>query len=120
MRAVGRHREHAERVDLRLDDNIGKANDAVLDAGGETVADDLAQHTGMEADAARRDGVDFALFEQVDQAEHTARALRENGRHRGGPHAPTEHANEEKVERNVDERGHDEIVQGTAAVAEGV
>ena len=29
VRAVGRHREHAERVDLRLDDDVGKADDAV-------------------------------------------------------------------------------------------
>ena len=107
VRAVGRHGEHAERVDLRLDDDIGKANDAVLHAGGKTVADDLAEHGAVEADVARRDGVDLTLFEQVDEAEHAARALRDDGRHGGGPHAPTEHANEEKVERNVDERGHD-------------
>ena len=120
VRAVGRHREHTERVDLRLDDDVGKADDAVLDAGGETVAHDLAEHTGVEADIARRDGVDLALFEQVDEAEHTARALGENGRHCGGPHAPVERADKEQVESDVDKRRNDEIVQGAAAVTKGV
>ena len=120
VRTVGGHGKHAEGVDLRLDDDVGKADDAVLHTGGQAVANNFAQHTGVEADVARRDGVDLALFEQVDQAEHTARALRENGRHRGGPHAPTEHADEEKVKRDVDERGHDEVMQRAAAVAKGV
>ena len=120
VRAVGRHREHAERVDLRLDDDIGKANDAVLDAGGETVSHDLAEHAGVEADVARRDGVDLALFEQVDEAEHAARPLGEDSRHRGRPDAPAERADEQQVERDVDERRNDQIVQGPPAVAEGV
>ena len=120
MRAIGGHGEHTERIDLRLYDDVGKADDTVLDAGGKTVAHDLAEHTGVEADAARRDGVDLALFEQVDEAEHAARALRDDGRHGGGPHAPAERADEQKVERDVDKRGDDEVVQRAAAVAKGV
>ena len=120
VRAVGGHGEHTEGVDLRLDNDVGKADDAVLHAGGKTVADDLAEHGAVEADVARRDGIDLALFEQVNEAERAARALRDDGRHGGGPHAPAEHADEENIERDVDERGNDEVVQRAAAVAKGV
>lgn len=56
----------------------------------------------------------------MDEAEHAARALRDDGRHGGGPHAPAERADEQQVERDVDERRNDQIVQGPPAVAEGV
>lgn len=56
----------------------------------------------------------------MDEAEHAARALRDDGRHRGGPDAPAERADEQQVERDVDERRNDQIVQGPPAVAEGV
>lgn len=40
----------AELVDVGLDDNIGKCNNGVLEAGGKTVGNNLAQHTKIETD----------------------------------------------------------------------
>ncbi len=120
VRAVGRHREHAERVDLRLHDDVGKSDDAVLNAGGEAVANDLTQHIAVQADIARRDGVDLVLAQKVAQAEHKADRLGDDRCHRGGPDAPVERADEQEIKRDVRQRRDDKVVQGTAAVAERV
>lgn len=83
-RAVGGHGKHTERVDLRLDDNVGKANDAVLDAGRKAVAHNFAKHIAVDADAARRNGVDLALAQQMAQAQQKADRLGDDRRHGTG------------------------------------
>ena len=74
----------------------------------------------MQADVARRDGVDLAFAQKMVQAQHEADRLGDDGGHGGGPHAPMERADEQQVKGNVRQRGDDEVVQGAAAVAERV
>lgn len=88
--------------------------------GGETVSHDLAEHAGVEADVARRDGVDLALLSrwmrqstQLVPWERTVATAADQTPQRNAPM-------NSQVERDVDERRNDQIVQGPPAVAEGV
>ena len=120
IRAVSRHGQLAEGVDIALHDDVCQADDRVLHAGGQAVSHHLLQHLPVEAQLAPAEGIGHPFSAQMDQAEHHADGL---GDRRGDccrPYAPVKDRDEEQVERDVDEGREDQVVERTAAVAEGV
>ena len=75
IRAVGSHGDLAEGIDVGLHDDVGKADDGVLHAGGQAVADDLAEHFAVDAQLLQLQLIDRALFHQMDEAQHHAHGL---------------------------------------------
>ena len=118
--AVSRHGQLAKGVDIALHDDVRQADDRVLHAGGQAIAHHLPQHLPVEAQLAPLELIGHPLSAQVDQAEHHADGL---GDRRGDcrrPHTPVEARDEEQVECDVDEGRENQVVERTAAVAEGV
>ena len=75
VRAVGRHGDLAEGIDVGLDNDIRKTDDGVLHAGRQTVADDLAEHFAVDTQLFKLKLIDRALFHQVDHAQDHADGL---------------------------------------------
>ena len=74
IRAVGRHGDLAEGVDVRLHDDVGKADDRVLHAGRQAVADDQAQHLAVKPELFGLELIDRTLFHQMaDTQDHADR-----------------------------------------------
>ena len=74
----------------------------------------------MKADLVKLHAEGRILAHQIAQAENDACRLRDDGRQRCRPHAETEHAEKQPVQKDVEQRGKNEVVEGAAAVAEGV
>lgn len=120
IRAVGGHGDLAEGVDVGLHDDVGKADDRVLHAGGQAVADDLAEHFAVDAQLLRLQLIDRALFHQMDEAQHHAHGLRDRRGDGRGPHAPAEAADEQQIEHDIGQRRDDEVIERPLAVAKRV
>ena len=120
VRAVGRHGVLAEGVDVGLHHHVGQGDDGVLHPGGQAVAQNLPQQRAVDPQGAPAELENGALLGQVQQAQHHADRLGDDGGDGCRPHAPAEHAHKQQVKGDVGEGRDDQVVQGAAAVAQGV
>ena len=109
----------AEDIDIGLHDDVCKGDDGVLHAGGQTVADDLAQHRLFHADRAQPEPVAVAAAHQPKNAQQGADKLRNGGRQRGSPDATIQHTDQKIIQRHIEHRREDQVVQRRLAVADG-
>ena len=120
IRAVGRRGHLAEGVDVGLHHHVGKADHRVLDTGGQAVAQDLPQQRAVQPQGRQLQLIDGALLGQMDDAQHGAERLGDDGGQRRGPHAPPQHRHEQQVQDHIGHGRDDQEVQGPLAVAQGV
>ena len=120
VRAVGRHGDLAEGVDVGLDNDVCKADDGVLHAGRKTVADDLTEHFAVDMQLFQLDLIDRTLLHQVDHAQDHADGLRDRRGDGSRPHAPMERADKQQIEHNIGKGRNDQIIERPLAVTEGV
>ena len=64
-----------EHIDVRLDNDIGKGDNGILNTGGQPVANDLAQHGSLDAQTAEAEAVVLAALCQSDNTQHGAQKL---------------------------------------------
>ena len=120
VRAAARHGRRAERVDVGLHHDVGKRDDAVGYAGGHAVGENGAQGLPVKAELPEAHAVVAVAVHQAIQAQRGGDDLRDRRGCRGGGHAEVQHADEQQIERDVDQRGDDEVVQRMTAVAHGL
>ena len=120
VRAAACHGCLAKAVDVGLHHHICQSNDAVLDAGGQTVADDLHQTFLVKADLADLHPVRGIDAQNMQKAQQRADSLGDGGGKCRGAHAKAQRGNEQHIQSNVDKGGEDQIVEGMLAVAHGV
>ena len=120
VRAAARHGRRAERVDVGLHHDVGERDDAVGQAGGHAVGENGAQGLPVKAELPEAHTVVAVAVHQAIQAQRGRDNLRDGRGRRGGGHAEVQHADEQQIERDVDQRGDDEVVQRMAAVAHGL
>lgn len=120
VRAVGRRGHLAEGVDVGLHHHVGQRDHGVLHTGGQAVAQDLPQQRAVHPQGGQLQLVDSALLGQMDDAQHGAEYLRDDGGQRRRPYAPAEHRHEQQVEGHVGQGGDDQEVQRALAVAQRV
>jgi len=120
VRAVGRHGDLAEGIDVGLDNDVCKADDGVLHAGRQAVADDLTEHFAVDMQLFQLDLIDRTLLHQMDHAQDHADGLRDRRGDGSRPHAPMERADKQQIEHNIGKGRNDQIIERPLAVTEGV
>jgi len=120
MNAVTRGREFPERVYLRLNNNVGKADNGVLYAGRKPVTDYLYHHVFVKTYFAQRNAVYLSFFHQLNTAQNDACSLRYDRCDGSRPNAPLERADKKHVEPNVQNGRKNKIIKRSAAVTDRV
>ena len=120
VRAVGGGGHLAEGVDVGLHHHVGKADDGILNTGGQTVAQDLPQQRAVHPQGGQLQLVDGTLLGKVHDAQHGAECLGDDGGQRRRPHAPAQHRHEQQVQHHVGQGGDDQEVQRALAVTQRV
>ena len=120
VRTVGSGGHLAEGVDIGLHHHVGKADDGVLNTGGQAVAQDLPQQRAVDPQGGQLQLIDGALLGKVHDAQHGAECLGDDGGQRRRPHAPAQHRHEQQVQHHVGQGGDDQKVQRALAVAQRV
>ena len=92
----------------------------VLQAGGQTVVDDEAEHRPVEADLLYGYAIFLLGSQQPAGAEEEADKLRKNGRQRRAVNICLEYAYKDDVENNVQHGGYYKVVERVFAVAHGL
>ena len=114
--AAARHGVVSEGVDVALNDDVGQADDGVLDTGGQAEANDLLEGVLFDPQAPDLDLVDLAGSEEAAQNQYHGDHLGDHRGRGGGAHPPVEHRHEQQVQRHVDGGGCDQVIQRPAAV----
>ena len=120
---VGAHPGHGqlpEGVDVGLDHYVGKGDDGALEPGGQAHLDDLTEKPGRKTHLPQVQPVVPVGAEQLDETEKGTDQL---GDHRGDgrplhPHAKA--PDEGDVQHDIDQRGHDQVIERVAAVPHGL
>ena len=118
--AAAGHSGLAEAVDIGLDHHVGKGDDAVLHAGGQTVADNIQKAFAVETEIPEPDTVGGIHPQQMDQAQKGADTLGDGGGNGGRAYTEAKSRHKQQVQADIDKRGYDQIEQGVFAVAYGV
>ena len=115
--AAAAHSQLAEGVDVALHHHVGEADDAVLEAGGQAVAQDEPQHLPVRPDLPEHQPVVLLGPEEPPQAETGAEELGQDSGQGRPVHPHPEDPDEKEVQAHIGNRGDDEVVEGVAAVA---
>ena len=114
--AAAGHGGLAETVDVGLNHHIGKGNHAELDAGGQTVANDLQKTTAVNADLSDTDTVGRIDAQKMDEAQNGTDTLRNGGGNGGGADTELQNRYEQHIQQDIYAGGENEIVQGMLTV----
>ena len=103
-----------------LHQHVCKPDDGVLHTGGQAEFHNSAKASGIYPELFPFETVDRILSCELPEAQQRADRLRNDRGDRSALHAEPEHADEQQIQNDVQHRRHDEIIQGTAAVAHRV
>ena len=115
--AAAGHGSLAKAVDIGLHHHVGNGDDAVLHAGGDTVAEDLQETFLVKADLADTDPVRRVDTDDMQKAQQRADTLRNGSGNGGRADAKAQHSHKEHIQNDIDEGGEDQIIKGVLAVA---
>ncbi len=107
-------------VDIGLDHQVGDGDDAVLYPTGKPHAEDLLQDGQVGAQLFQGEADHEFAAHQMGEAQDGAEGLANDGGGGGALDAPVKDGHEQKVQNHVDKRGEDEVIEGMAAVPQGL
>ena len=116
MGTAAGHGGGTEAVDVGLDHQIGKTDDRILDAGGQTEPDNGFQTAEIIPDFANIQPIRLIHTDQMDEAKNGADTLGNGGSQSGGTNTQLQNRNEQQIQSNVDKGGENQIVQRMLAV----
>ncbi len=76
---AARHRHFPKRIDIALHENIGDCDNGILEAGRDTVLDDLSEHLAVDFDFFQLKLVFFLRPHKLDHTQASAHKLRDGG-----------------------------------------
>ena len=101
--AASGHSRGAEFINVGLHHHVGQRNDGILQACGETVADNLAQHKGIKMNLLKGNPVLLRRMQEMDQAEDGTDSLGDDGSQSRGTHSKAKNAYKKQIQENIDQ-----------------